>query len=216
MRTLPSGIPFTAALGAASLLAVFNAGAPATAAPPPPGYRTDQVLATAVHPTLGGISIRRGFWDGDTDKGWGYDKVRHKHNIHSIYAQKRVLMSPNIEQQGTSYVLRAWAGRYRCSGSACRLVEQREVKGVFTNAHMTTLHGWPVNGVLGLQTMYCVNPQSAPQCPDWVVPAIERPGTPTGVSPRSTPGHDARNGVTLRTAYKPLPRTMTRRTGSVR
>jgi len=216
MPTLSSGRILASALGAAFMLAAPGI---AVAAPPPPGYPTSQILATAINPTLGNIPIRRGFWDSDTDKGWGYDKARHKHNIYSIYAQKRVLMSPNIEQQGTSYALRTWAGRYRCSGSSCRLVEQREVRGIFAKVHMTDFHGWPVNGILGLQTMYCINPQAAARCPEWVVPAIERPGTPVRTSPSAPAGRteqlleDVQNGrVALRTAYKPLPRTITRAT----
>lgn len=198
-----------AALGISSALTVLSAATPATAAPPPPGYRTDEILATAVNPRLGGIPIRRGFWDADTDKGWGYDKARHKHNIYSIYAQKRVLMSPNIEQQGTSYLLRAYAGRYRCSGSSCHLIDQREVRGVYMKVHQTTFHGWPVNGIVGLQTMYCLNPQSAPRCPDWVVPAIERPGTPVrSTDPRTKQFlKDVQTGeAALKTSYRPLPR----------
>ena len=73
----------------ASALAVgigLAGSAPGNAAPPPAGYKTSQVLATAGNPSLGNILLRRGFWDADTDLGWGVDKAWNKHNIWSVEA----------------------------------------------------------------------------------------------------------------------------------
>jgi len=51
--------------------------------------------------------IRRGFWDSSTGKGFGYDKVYHKHGIHRLKTMSWVMGSPNVEMQGTQRVTKA-------------------------------------------------------------------------------------------------------------
>jgi hypothetical protein len=148
---------------------------PAWAAQPPPGYPTSQVMATASNPTLGSIPIRRGFYDADIDQGWGMDKAWHKHNIWSVEAMRRVMLSPNITTQGARHVLKAYAGKYRCSGSTCTLTDQREVRGVYDTRTFTTYLGWPVGGKMGQLAMYCYQGGEA-LCPNWVTYSITNPG----------------------------------------
>jgi hypothetical protein len=149
--------------------------APASAAQPPPGYPTSQVMTTASNPTLGGIDIRRGFYDGDIDQGWGMDKAWHKHNIWSLEAQRRVMLSTNIETQGLQYKLTAYAGKYQCNGSTCTLTDQREVRGIYDTQSYTIYYGWPVGGKMGQLTMYCYQGGEL-RCPNWVTYSITNPG----------------------------------------
>jgi len=135
-------------------------------------------MATANNPTLGSIPIRRGFWDADWptgDIGWGMDKAWNKHNIWSVEAMRRVMLSTNITVQGTQRLLKAYAGRYTCTGIACALREQMEIYAVYNPNSYSNYYDWPVGGKLGMQTMYC-NQGGAWACPNWVTFAIVNPG----------------------------------------
>ncbi|MFD1242951.1 hypothetical protein [Arthrobacter ulcerisalmonis] len=149
--------------------------APASAAQPPPGYPTSQVMATASNPTLGSIQIRRGFYDNAIDQGWGMDKAWNKHNIWSVEAMRRVMLSTNITPQGLQYLLKAYAGKYQCSGSTCTLTDQREVRGIYDTQSYTNYYGWPVGGKMGQLTMYCYQGGEL-LCPNWVTYSITNPG----------------------------------------
>lgn len=161
------------------LLAALTGGvvssAPAWAGQPPAGYPTSQVMSTASNPTLGSIQIRRGFYDADINQGWGMDKAWNKHNIWSVEAMRRVMLSPNITTQGLQYLLKAYAGKYRCSGSTCTLTDQREVRGVYDTQTYTNYYGWPVGGKMGQLTMYCYQGGEL-RCPNWVAYSITNPG----------------------------------------
>lgn len=181
MRTLATRIALGLALVTASLL--MASSGTANAAPPPPGYPTNTVKTTAINRTLGPIPIRQGFWNADTNRGFGFDKAIHKHNLYTVSAQKRIMLSPTIVKQGNgNYRLTLYAGRYRCSGWSCKLVDKRTVYGIHNGRSYITYRGWPVGGVMGMQTAYCRNPDGAERCPNWVTPAIDRPGAPTAAA----------------------------------
>lgn len=169
-----TGAATAAALALIGSFLVAGAG-PALAAQPPAGYPTSQVMATASNPTLGSIPIRRGFYDGAINQGWGMDKAWNKHNIWSVEAMRRVMLSPNITTQGLQHVLKAYAGKYSCSGSTCTLTAQREVRGIYDTKSYTNYYGWPVGGKMGQLTMYCYQGGEA-LCPNWVTYSITNPG----------------------------------------
>lgn len=136
---------------------VVPAGA-ASAAPPPAGYPTDQIMATAQNASLGPIPIHRGFWDAAPDQGFGMDKAWNKHNIWSVEAMRRVLLSPNYTMQANgNYALVAYAGKYSCSSSSslCVLEDERKLVGVHDGRTYANYYGWPVNGLMGMLTLYC-------------------------------------------------------------
>lgn len=156
----------------------------AEAAQPPAGYPTDQIMANIPNSVVGMFPICRGFYDGDIDQGWGMDKAWNKHNIWSLDAMQKVMMSPNVERQGAQAIMHAYAGKYECSGSTCKLVEQKELRGIYDSQLQTNYYGWPVNGMMGLLTMYCI--QSTDECPDWVTYSILYPGLPNPYSRAET------------------------------
>ncbi|MCZ9884950.1 hypothetical protein [Arthrobacter sp. B2a2-09] len=163
---------------AAFAIGSLGTAAPATAAEPPTGYPTQQIVTTANNPTVGSIPIRRGFWNADYpggDRGWGMDKAWNKHNIWSLEAMRRVMLSTNVTPQGAQHLLKAYAGKYTCSGSVCKLTDQREIYGIYNSMTYSTYYDWPVGGKLGLQTMYC-NQGGAWSCPNWVTYSITNPG----------------------------------------
>lgn len=144
----------------------------ANAAPPPSGYPTSEVLATAAHPRLGNIPLRRGFYDADSGLGWGVDKAWNKYNVWSVEAQRRVMMSKNYTRQADGrYALAAYAGKYACDSATCTLTDRRKLIGVYNPHEVSTYDGWPAGGVLGLQNMYCDN-GGKEKCPDWVTYSI--------------------------------------------
>lgn len=174
-----------AILGTLAIISGYLSTNAAVAAQPPDGYPSQEIMATASHETFGNIPIRRGFWDSDTDKGWGLDKAWNKHNIWSIEAMRKVLISPNYTKQGNgNYNLKAYAGKYKCSGSSCTLTDQREILGIYNPREYSVYYNWPVNGVMGMQTMYC-NQNGVWKCPNWVTFSITHPGENNPYSVRS-------------------------------
>ena len=162
---------------------VLSAGT-ATAGQPPPGYPSDEIMATANHATLGPIPLHRGFWDGDTDQGFGVDKAWNKHNIWSVDAMTKLMRSPNWEKQTNgNYALRGYAYLIDCQGGGCRVADQRELIGVHDGRSYRDWYGWPVGGLMGMRTAYCQNPGGAWACPDWVTYSILFPGTDNPYKP---------------------------------
>lgn len=72
------------ALGTAAIIA-GTISVPAQAAPPPPGYPSNEVLGYG-QGSAASYVIRRGFYDSDADQGFGFDKAYHKHGIYSVGA----------------------------------------------------------------------------------------------------------------------------------
>lgn len=68
------------ALTTAGLVSASMSG---QAAPPPRNYPINEIKSYAATP-IGGIPIRRGFYDAVVNKGFGYDKVRWRHNIWNL------------------------------------------------------------------------------------------------------------------------------------
>lgn len=202
-----------------------GAAAPAEAAQPPKGYQTSQVLATVENPRLGKIPLRRGFWDADSQRGFGMDKAWHKHALTSRAAQKVLLGSTNNKKQlNGSFDLRTYAGKYDCKDQwNCTLREQMLVHAIFDPTTYPNYYGWPVNGKLGMVTAYCDN-KGIEKCPRWVTYALTNPGTtnpyrlsgestekpePTPLPAESTQRSQAHPAV-LKWSYNELPRTITR------
>lgn len=170
----------------ASLALIAGLGTPANAAQPPPGYPSHDIMDTAQHPTLGPIPIHRGFYDGDLDQGFGMDKAYHKHNIWTVSAMKKVMVSPNYFMGGNgNYNLTAYAGHYECESTpgVCVLSDQRELRGVHDGRTYQNYYNWPVNGLMGQLTLYCINPGGARLCPNWVTFAIDNPGVTNPYKP---------------------------------
>ncbi|MCM6761735.1 hypothetical protein NB037_04810 [Rathayibacter sp. ZW T2_19] len=174
---------------------------------------------------MGKIPLRRGFWDADSQRGFGMDKAWHKHALTSRAAQKVLLGSTNNEKQlNGSFDLRTYAGKYDCKDQwNCTLREQMLVHAIFDPTAYPNYYGWPVNGKLGMVTAYCDN-KGIEKCPRWVTHALTNPGTtnpyrlsgestekpePTPLPAESTQRSRAHPAV-LKWSYNELPRTITR------
>lgn len=163
-----------------SLVAILALGALIVTPAPSPAagdYNIKEPLATIKNPNAPDeLPIRRGYYDAEKDRGFGFDKAYHKHGLTSLEAIKKVSVSPQSEWQGDTLVAKAYVGKYTCNVLTCNLEEQREVKAIFTKA--TRHHDLKLDSPIGMITIYCENPDKAPRCPEWVQDSILRPGTP--------------------------------------
>ena len=137
-----------------------------------------------------GIPLRRGFFDTDVNKGFGWDKVWNYHNITTLTAVANMSKSTNTTIQGTSVILKTWAGKMECSAFSCRVTEQIELRLVavtsnpgtysYTAANpkrLVTVSTGATNQSWGVQTAYCVL-ASGVRCPNWVTFSLSNPGIP--------------------------------------
>jgi hypothetical protein len=178
----------------ASVSIIGIAASTGDAAQPPPGYPSNQVMATADNPVLGSLPLRRGFWDHDGQNGFGMDKAWHRHKIQSLSGMKFVMESPLVSNSGNQSILRAYVGRYECPDGRpgeCALTAEREVRAIVDERAFREYYGWPAGDPLGLVTMYCMNPDDAIDCPAWVTHAFNYPGQ-DGLL-RSAPSPEGRN-----------------------
>ena len=109
--------------------------------------------------------IRRGYFDGK--KGFGYDKSYHKHGIWNLKTMSWAMGSPTIKVEGTQRAMTSYARKLRCDDKLvnCIVDKQIQVKAVVETAYKQSYYGQPINGRLGLMTVYCIGPTV---CPSWV------------------------------------------------
>ncbi|QXT63018.1 hypothetical protein [Tessaracoccus palaemonis] len=183
--------PFLVLLSSAIFAITLVAPAPAHAAAPPKGYPAGTIMQTTHNAKLGiGIPLRRGFFDSDVNKGFGWDKLWSYHNITTLKAVANMSKSTNTTIQGTSVILKTWAGRMECSALSCRVTEQMELRLVavtsnpgkytYTAANpkrKVTVSTGATSQSWGVQTAYCVL-KSGVRCPDWVTFSLTNPGVP--------------------------------------
>ncbi|NBE55920.1 hypothetical protein GUY60_31690, partial [Streptomyces sp. YC537] len=92
--------------------------------------------------------------------GWGWNKVKGKHNITKYGAVEYTAKSPKREHVGgTSYRSTAYAGKYRCRDGVCTLVKQYKVWLTVNEKKLRDGHD------RGVINMYCL---TVAKCPAWV------------------------------------------------
>lgn len=140
-------------------------GSYSPAAPPPPGYPKYQVMSTWTGHDNADFAIRRGYWDADSDQGFGFDKIYWKHNL-TIPAVRATTKYPaNVSKVGgTTYNYDTPVNHVRCSGwwvfRKCKVVETLTVRAGHDFRKLRD--GKP----FGIVTAFCVNIPG--RCPDWV------------------------------------------------
>ncbi|MDV2992538.1 MAG: hypothetical protein N4J56_002192 [Chroococcidiopsis sp. SAG 2025] len=150
--------------------------APILDAPPPPGYPVNEIVMSTVDAASRSIIMRRGYWDANTDRGFGYDKIYHKHNIKN--AVKYVVETPNgsePEQNQSVHIYYAWAHRIRCRFLVCQVVDRRQVRVIVDFRYDKS-----AKGQKGVINGYYI--QNEPRCPDWVDKSLNVQGDPSFVT----------------------------------
>ncbi|MFD4996630.1 hypothetical protein [Streptomyces buecherae] len=108
----------------------------------------------------GHASLRVGYYNSAKDKGFGWNKLKKKHNITKYGAVEYVAQSPNRDHiGGQSYREIAYAGKYKCRNGVCKLVKQYKVQ---LTVNEKKLRDGQDKGVI---TMYCTG---VVKCPKWV------------------------------------------------
>lgn len=109
--------------------------------------------------------IRRGYFDGK--KGFGYDKSYHKHGLWNLKTMSWAMGSPTIKEEGSQRVMTSYARKFRCDAKKanCIVDKQIQVKAVVETAYKQSYYSQPINGRLGLMTIYCIG---TTVCPSWV------------------------------------------------
>lgn len=136
----------------------------------------------------GKASLRLGYYNAGSDKGFGWTKVKKKHNITKYSAVEYVAKSPNRDHiGGQSYRHTAYAGKYKCTNGVCRLVKQYKV---LLTVNQKKLRDGQDKGVI---TQYC---KGIVRCPNWVTKALAKNNL------SATESNERYNS-----AYTPLART---------
>lgn len=166
-RTIKASVILTAICGIA-----LTSALPAQAAPPSKGYPTNEIKAWARDVTGYSYPIRRGFYDSDVDKGFGFDKIYHKHNLRSLGAIQFVFRSPHITYEGKDVKYTAYANKLRCNTTRtkCTVDASYKVYGIGNKIHENKYYNQPVGGILGVKTTYCIG---VIRCPDWATGALD-------------------------------------------
>ncbi|MGW3667429.1 hypothetical protein [Streptomyces sp. NPDC005141] len=183
VKNTVGAIAATVLLGAFSVpaAATTSSTAEATAAANP-AYR---VLKHLDYSGPGKASLRVGYYDRGQDKGFGWNKVKKKHNITKYSAVEYIAKSPNRNRVGntTTYHMTGYAGKYRCRNGVCTLVKQYKM---ILSVNEKVQRDGQDKGVI---TMYCVG---VVRCPNWVSTTLAKENNSLAASPEeTTPEEDA-------------------------
>lgn len=187
--------PYLAALVAALIVstggtAVAAQGDDSAAQQPQASNPAYKVLKLLKYKGPGDAALRVGTYNASTGKGWGWNKVKKKHNITKYSALEYITKGPNRDHQdGTTYRSHAYAAKYRCTDGVCRLVKQYKVFAVVNEKKLGDHHN------RGVITAYC---DGVVKCPGWVTTALAK------ANGRSIAGDEQ-----YVSAYKPLAKQLT-------
>ena len=108
--------------------------------------------------------LRRGFFDREANRGFGWDKVWNQHKITNTNAVSYMVRNPNGgSAQGTKRVYFAYANRVECGVINCTVREVVRTRTVVEFKYFPTYYGYSVGGQPGVLTAYCDNYN--PECP---------------------------------------------------
>ncbi|WP_327706780.1 hypothetical protein [Streptomyces decoyicus] len=126
--------------------------------------------------------------------GFGWTKIKKKHNITKYGLIGWLAKSPNIDPvKGQRYNLTGWAHRVKCQGGNCKIVDRRKML-LATDETMTATGDHGVFKYFGAVTAFC---KGTVKCPTWVNTKF-RPKVSAGLN---TP---AKDGERYMFTYKPL------------
>lgn len=173
-----------------------------TSNPPFPGYDSAQIERNIPinNPLIADtIPLRTGFYckpswipDGDLVNesiygfGFGYDKVRHRHNISSrnaiqfAFSDKKPSSRYDSDIGGNVWEFHTWARARDCSTQPCELLNEQKVVGIATTVVRDTYYNMPAriddsdSKPVGVMTVYCDYGEPAElRCEDWVNTALK-------------------------------------------
>ncbi|MDT0495623.1 hypothetical protein ACPEIF_14305 [Streptomyces sp. NPDC012600] len=128
-----------------------------------------KVLKTMKYSGPGDMPLRLGEYKRNKKKkmvGWGWTKIKKKHNIKKYSIVEWLSQSPNREASKIPkrYNLTGYAHRIKCNRGTCKVVEQRKMLLVVDHT-MTATGDGPSFKYFGAVTAYCIG---STKCPSWV------------------------------------------------
>ncbi|MFC9764814.1 hypothetical protein [Rhodococcus jostii] len=125
--------------------------------------------------------MRRGYYDATKDKGFGYDKMVHKHKVTAMHVWANVLLDPecgNDDHRSTSVNYDAIATREKCDFIvfACNVIDNIPLRmGLDYRPDPDD-----DNNQFGMVTLFCnkSDEHGTPliECPSWINGAVPKPG----------------------------------------
>ncbi|MCZ4514002.1 hypothetical protein O3Q52_38885 [Streptomyces sp. ActVer] len=164
VKTTVAAVAATVMLGAFAIPAAATTSGEAEAAASNPAYK---ILKHLDYSGPGKASLRVGYYNRAEDKGFGWNKVKKKHNITKYAAVEYIAKSPNRDRVGntTTYHMTGYAGKYNCNNGTCRLVKQYKM---ILSVNQKVQRDGQDKGVI---TMYC---KGVVRCPNWVSKALAK------------------------------------------
>jgi hypothetical protein len=157
--------------------ALVIAGHTATARPLPgdnPGdkqpYPINQVLRKATDHCGHEAVLRRGYYNRESDKGFGFDKMYHKHNLKRTGVFAFIIGNPDcgtLQNDKTTRRYDAYAHRIECGFLTCEITD---IRHVFLTVNYR--HDVHARGQKGVITAFCEHEEP---CANWVDQAINLP-----------------------------------------
>lgn len=162
-------------------------GGPAAADVEPPWEA--RIIKTYYDASGRAVLLRQGkynMWGDGT--GFGWSKISGKHDIRYFGAVGFVASNPNGGvAEGADRRYDAYANRTVCVDGKCTVTDSVPVRLIVHYGTVQTYYDVPINGVLGVKTMYCSMPNNEPKCPEWAGIALDNPSNPAGRTPVDTP-----------------------------
>lgn len=119
------------------------------------------------------MPVRTGFYNGDADLGFGYDKAYHKHNLTNVGTIIFALESPYAKARTDGdpgqvfYADAQKLGPVNMMGDR-PILDEQEVNAVYDDRDFPTYYGLPAGSPLGLVTAYCENDNQEQDCENWL------------------------------------------------
>ncbi|WP_409236542.1 hypothetical protein [Streptomyces sp. PA5.6] len=163
LKTAAIGLAAMATLAAVSVPAAASTSSTPETQAADPAYR---ILKHLDYYGPGKASLRVGYYQLMVDRGFGWNKIKKKHNITKYGAVEYIAKSPKRENiGGQSYRSTGYAGKYRCRNGICHLVSQKKM---LLTINDKKLRDGQDKGVIN---MYC---KGVVVCPNWVSKALAK------------------------------------------
>ena len=127
--------------------------------PPPPPYPVNEVIAEATHLDGNHVVLRRGYYDEDTQQGFGWDKAYWRHHVINPNVFKDLISySRPISSKGGTLVYEVSINRVHCSKALFGIVDCEDTGESVTMRVVANINEGtpdvPDGGQKGVITMY--------------------------------------------------------------
>lgn len=135
--------------------------------------------------------------------GFGWTKIKKRHNITKYGIIGWLAKSPNIDSQGNRrYGLTGFAHHIKCKSGNCKIVDRRKMILV-TDETATPVGEGPRFAYFGAVTSYCFDTKKTLKCPNWVNTKFKIPKS-SAADVQAMNSGKARDGERYLFTYQPV------------